>query len=435
MSIYLVILAGGKGTRLRGKLQNGCPKPLVNIGDRPLLDYQLLLAKRYGIKRVYLMVGYGAQRIRDYCGDGSKWGLEIVYHEETEPLGTAGSVINILDKLPETFIVMYGDTMLDVDLSNFWRLHKSKRADITVFLHPNDHPYDSDLVEVDLNGNIVAFHSYPHPHSACLQNLANASLYVINRNILRKIEYDGGMLDFCKQLFPYLLLKGTNFYGYNGIEYIKDVGTPERLIAVERDLVSGKIARRNLNSSKKAIFLDRDGTINDKIDYVIDESQMFLLPGVVSAIKSINQSEYLAIVITNQPVIARGDVDEHKLQKIHNRMEWLLGQHKAFIDRIYFCPHHPDSGFVGERKEYKKACVCRKPKFGLIKQAVKELGLDLSQSWFIGDSTVDIETARRAGIKSILLNTGYAGKDGKFKCCPDFVFANLQEAVNFILSL
>ncbi|MFA6408875.1 MAG: HAD-IIIA family hydrolase [Gammaproteobacteria bacterium] len=429
----LLILAGGKGTRLRDKLEHGLPKPLVNICGRPLLDYQLCLARSSGIQNVHLMLGYGASYIYDYCGDGSKWGVKVIYHEENEPLGTAGAVLNVLNELPNQFIVMYGDTMLDVDLVSFYQLHESKCADITVFLHPNDHPHDSDLVEVDASNNIVAFHSYPHSKDGYFQNLANASLYVINKSVLNTIRFEGGMLDFCKQVFPSLVDNGHKLYGYNGIEYIKDIGTPERLLAVEQDLNSGKFFKRNLKSAKKAIFLDRDGTINDQTDYVVEIQQMRLLPGVSSAIRAINKSDFLTVVITNQPVIARGDVDENKLRKIHNKMEWLLGQEGAFIDRIYFCPHHPDSGFAGERREYKKTCFCRKPNIGLIEQAIQELNIDLSQSWFIGDSTVDIETAKRAGVKSILLSTGYAGKDNKFVCNADYNFIDLQEAVNFIL--
>ena len=137
--------------------------------------------------------------------------------------------------------------------------------------------------------------------------------------------------------------------------------------------------------------------------------------------------------MTNQPVIAKGFCDEAELQKIHNKLETLLGREHAFLDRIYFCPHHPEKGFPGERPELKIECNCRKPKMGMIQKAVADLNIDLKQSWLIGDTTTDLQTAKNAGLKSILVRTGAGGRDGKFDARPDLTFDALKDAVKHLL--
>jgi histidinol-phosphate phosphatase family protein len=162
--------------------------------------------------------------------------------------------------------------------------------------------------------------------------------------------------------------------------------------------------------------------------------ELELLPGVAEALHELNLHGWRIVVITNQPVISKGFCDEAELQNIHNKLESLLGLEHAFLDRIYFCPHHPEKGFPGERPELKIDCNCRKPKIGMIEKAVADLNIDLSQSWLIGDTTTDAQTAKNAGLKSILLRTGYGGKDGKHEARPDFVADNLLDAVRLLLA-
>ncbi len=139
------------------------------------------------------------------------------------------------------------------------------------------------------------------------------------------------------------------------------------------------------------------------------------------------------IIITNQPVIARGDCTFEKLETIHNKIETLLGKDGAYLDGIYFCPHHPDRGFKGEKKSLKMKCKCRKPNIGLLLDAQKNYNIDLSKSWFIGDTTSDILTGYRAGTKTILVDTGYAGEDKKYKIKPNYYAKSLLEAINLII--
>lgn len=427
-----VILAGGKGSRLSTRTQ-GLPKPLVLVAGKPLLAYQLELLARHGVEQVTLLCGYGAEAIRSFCGDGSRWGLQLECIDESRPLGTAGAVLEALPRLPERFLVLYGDTMVNVDLARFWAAHEARPAAATLFLHPNDHPQDSDLVETDPEGGILAFHPYPHPADATLPNQVNAALYVIEASALRGLSYSGEPLDFGKHVFPALLARGLRVQGYRSPEYIKDAGTPERLDRVAADVASGVVEESSLDVPRPAVLLDRDGTINEEASYIRGPEQFRLIPGAALGIRLLREAGYRIAVVTNQPVVARGDCTLAELQRIHNFMEMELSVEGAFVDSIYFCPHHPEKGFEGERPELKFDCACRKPRTGLVEQAARELNLDLERSWLIGDSTGDIQAAHNCGLRSILLRTGIGGADGKYPAIPTATCDDLLAAARFII--
>jgi histidinol-phosphate phosphatase family protein len=430
-----IILAGGQGTRLRERLGD-LPKPMIGVAGVPLLERQILLLKRYGYKRIAILVNYQAEKIQAFCDANANWGLDIVCLDDGNPKGTAGAVLNIFDQLEDEFLVVYGDTMLEVDLSRFEAAHAAHGDSTgTLFLHPNDHPQDSDLVDIDENGRIRNFHPYPHPAGRYLPNLVNAALYILKREALRPWlgKVRDGIFDFGKNLFPQLLAAGGKLYGYNSPEYIKDCGTPARLDKITQHLLSGKIERSSLQHKQPTVFIDRDGTLNKEIDHLKSADQLELYAGVEDALRKLNHSDYRACVVTNQPVVARGECSAEELRNIHNKLETLLGQRGAFLDRIYACPHHPDKGFAGEVAALKMNCRCRKPGIGMLERAQHELNTDFSQSWMIGDTTTDIETAHRAGVKSILVETGYAGLDHKYPRTADFTLPDFPKAVEFIV--
>lgn len=434
----LVILAGGKGTRLKERLGD-LPKPMIPIAGKPLLEHQVELAKKYGFDDLVFFVHYRADLIEQYFGDGRKFGVRIRYVVEREPLGTAGAVLADFEQLAARFVVVYGDTMVNVDLQRLWTAHEQHRADATLLLHPNDHPLDSDLVEVNAESRIIAFHNRPHPEGVWRQNLVNAGLYVIEKSALEPFHSTRNpqpktLLDFGKDLFPAMLGRGAGLLGYNSPEYIKDIGTPQRYDRICSEFASGVIARSSFATPQRAVFLDRDGTLVPDKDCLRSAEGLELLPGAAEALHELNHNGWRAVLITNQPVVAKGWCTEAELQNIHNKLETMLGKEHAFLDRIYYCPHHPEKGFPGERADLKIDCECRKPKTAMIQWAVADLNIDLNQSWLIGDSTTDLQTAKNAGVKSILVRTGAAGKDGKHDARPDFTFDTVRDAVNFILS-
>ncbi len=427
-----MILAGGKGTRMAARIGD-LPKSLVPVGDKPLLAHQFEMLARHGIQRVTLLCGYRAAVIREFCGDGSRWGLQITCIEDPVPLGTAGAVIASLAQLPQEFIVLYGDTMVNVDLKRLCAAHAASGAQATLLLHPNDHPWDSDLVETDTHGRVVAIHGYPHPESSVLPNRVNAALYILKASALAAFAVPDEPLDFAKHVFPALVQRGVHLHGYRSPEYIKDAGTPERLDCVERDWKSGKVAYSSLDVTRPAVFLDRDGTINEEIPYLSRPEEFKLIPGAAAAIRILRDAGYRVVVVTNQPVIARGECTVEDVNRIHDRMETDLSREGAFIDGIYFCPHHPDKGFKGERAELKFDCDCRKPRDGMVRRAVEELNLDLSRSWLVGDRSSDIQLAHNCGIPSILLRTGAGGGDLRYSAAPGFTCDNLLAAAHIIV--
>ena len=242
------------------------------------------------------------------------------------------------------------------------------------------------------------------------KNRVNAGIQIISVELLRetmrhyvprhpenpdKIDLDRDVLKPA--------IKSGKIFAYDTSEYIKDMGTPDRFHETELDIASGRVQARNLGRKQKAIFLDRDGTINKANGFITAPGQFELVPGAAEAIKKINKSEYLAVVVTNQPVIARGDATFEELRLIHDKMETELGKEGAFIDALYFCPHHTDKGFPGERAEYKCNCLCRKPNPGMFFDAAQALNIDLSQSYMIGDGKNDILAGKNAGVKECFL--------------------------------
>jgi mannose-1-phosphate guanylyltransferase/phosphomannomutase len=424
-------MAGGRGTRLREHTQT-IPKPMVTIGERPNLEHQILLARRHGFTSVLLLVSHLSDRIESHFGCGERFGVEISYCAEDPPLGTAGALHHAGQLLQDRFLVLYGDIFIDCDLARLWAYHANCRALATLVVHPNDHPDDSDLVEADVDGTISAIYPKPRPENQYLPNSVNAGVAVIERKILPMIP-SGQHLDLARDIFPALARNGR-LRAYHSAEYFKDFGTPDRLARVRLDFESGKTARLSRGYLRPAVFLDRDGVINKEVSHLSNPEQMELISGAAESIRRLNDAGYLVVVVTNQPVIARGECSPDMLRLIHNKMETLLGREHAWIDALYFCPHHPDKGFAGEVPELKFDCGCRKPKTGMFDQAVRDWNISLAGSYCVGDSRRDVIAARRLGIVAIGVKTGNGCRDCGAHDSPDRLVEDLGEAVEIILA-
>jgi histidinol-phosphate phosphatase family protein len=430
----VVIVAGGMGTRLAAAT-GGLPKALVPISGQPVLERQLVLARDHGVTRALLLLGHGANRVIDWLQKRPVDGMTIDWLVESEPLGNGGALVAALPRLEARFLVFFADQVMNFDIGRFVGHHATFGNDVTVVVHPNDHPHDSDLLEVDDGGRVTALHKPPHPADRPLRNVVNAATYVIERSSLEAVvDSSQRRADLARDFLPRMIAAGVRVGAYRSREYLKDMGTPERLAKVERDLEAGVVTRRLAANAMPGILLDRDGTVNVEVGRITRPDDLVLIPGIGEAINRAHAAGYLVGVVTNQPVVARGDVTMAELDAIHGRMETLLAESRAFLDGIYVCPHHPDGGFPGEVVSLKGPCVCRKPATGLVDQAVAELGLDTSLSWLIGDTTSDVQCAVAAGLFPVLVGTGHAGGDGRFATDAALRFDDAPTAIDFIVN-
>lgn len=418
----VVIMAGGKGTRI-ATVKSDVPKPMIPIAGKPILEWQIENLKACGLTDIIIVIGYLGHVIQDYFADGSKFCVKINYFVEDSPLGTAGALFKMPD-LTEDFLLLCGDVILDVDFNRFIEFHKNNHAWASLMAHPNGHPYDSSLLVTEvlppqeLGGlpidthRVIRWMNKEDERYYC-KNRVNAGVEIISPDLLKETMMNyvprhpetPDKIDLDRDVLKPNICSGK-IYAYDTPEYIKDMGTPDRYYEVEKDILSGKVQTRNLKNKQKAIFLDRDGTINKYVGFLTKTEQLELIPGAAEAIKLINKSGFLAIVVTNQPVIARGDCTWDELNIIHDKMETELGKAGAYVDAIYVCPHHPDKGYEGERLEYKIDCTCRKPKIGLLLLAAEDKNIDLCESYIIGDSIRDVNAGIASGLKlSVLIET------------------------------
>ena len=186
---------------------------------------------------------------------------------------------------------------------------------------------------------------------------------------------------------------------------------------------------------RRAIFMDRDGTILDEVGYVNHLDRVRLLPGSAQAVRAVNEFGFQAVVITNQAGVARGYFPESLVDEVHDRLRALLIEGGGRVDGIYYCPHHPDAGTA----EYRKDCACRKPKPGMLLRASEEMGIDLGSSFVVGDTIKDVEAGHRVGATTVMVRTGYGRGElelhsARWARHPHHVAEDLREAVEWILA-
>lgn len=421
-----VIMAGGKGTRI-SSIFSDIPKPMICIDGVPVLEREISCLVSQGFDDIIITVSHLGSIIMDYFGDGSgvspvtgkPFHAHISYYFENTPLGNGGALYKIKNKLSDDFLLLNADAVFDVDFKRFVEAHYKLGGLVTLFAHSNSHPYDSGLLITDKKGSVQQWLTKEDRRPQWYFNVVNAGLHVINKKILEH-PAETPKIDLDRQILKPLAGTGKMFV-YTSPEYVEDMGTPQRYEKVQNSFRSGVIQSRNLINKQKAVFLDRDGTLNKYVGYLTNIDDFELIPGVAEAIRKINLSGYLAIVVTNQPSIARGDLTYEQLDEIHKKMETLLGQKGAYVDYIYFCPHHPDRGFVGEVKKLKCNCNCRKPKPGMLLEAAKKFNIDLSASWIIGDDERDINTGKNAGCHTAIIGNQSLGQDKTVTSLLQFV--------------
>ena len=422
-------MAGGKGTRLSAVTKGLIPKPMVPFCGKPLIGRLAEWLVRNGVREIVVCVGYLGDQIKAYFS-GENFGAAMHYIEENEPLGTAGALAYAKEFIREDFALVYADLALDVDLERMAAFHRQKGAMATLFVHPNSHPYDSDLVRCGENSRVTGFRWKDARREEDDENLVNAGLAIFSPAVFRFISSPRPMA-LEKGLLNRLIRENEPVYAYRSPEYVRDVGTADRLAEAEEDFRSGRIEARNLKQKQRAVFLDRDGTLNVYDGLIASPDRLRLLDGAAEAVRRINRSGYLAIVVTNQPIVARGGCTLEELHSIHRRLYTLLGSAGAYVDDLAFCPHHPDKGFPGENAAYKIECSCRKPKPGMVLDMAEKYNIDLSRSWMIGDTLRDMQTGKNAGTKTALVHS--PATEPEAEDAADLASDSLLNAVQAIL--
>jgi D,D-heptose 1,7-bisphosphate phosphatase len=469
-----VIMAGGRGTRI-SDLFSDIPKPMIPLCGKPILEHQINHLVRAGLTDILIVTGHLGDQIGAYFKDGNGFKANISYYHESEPLGTAGALFQCKKHLSDSFLLINGDLIMDIDFARFIDFHNNKNALATLAAHPNNHPFDSSLLVTGPDSRIIRWIN-KEENRLYYKNQVSSGIYILTKELLvickktiartfpktrlvsgkdleesaknpffplnpslfsQKLKFwenlDQQKIDLDRDILK-PQLDTNRIFAYNTPEYIKDIGTPERYQQVERDMANGNISRRNLSLKQRAVFLDRDGTINKFNGFVTRADDFFLLDGAAEAIRAINDSGYLAIVITNQPVIARGECSLEELEIIHQKMESELGKSGAYLDDIFFCPHHPDRGFPGERPEYKIECECRKPRPGMMLEAAKKYNIELSESWMVGDDVRDILAGKAAGCKTVYISNTKKNQESEENAVkPDFSCNSLKQFANIYI--
>jgi len=417
----IAILIGGKGTRVK-KISKKIPKSFLKIGNYSIIEHQLKQLSKLK-KKIFIISNKKISKFNNMLKNKYK-NIDFKIFEETIPLGTGGCLKSLQKYKKNDYLIIMGDLIFNIDFKKFYLFHKKKKSDFTLLVHPNDHPFDSDLVQINEKNRLVKFHKKPHKKDD-IGNLSSSGIFLINKRVFKFIK-SNKLQDLSKDILPKLLKKKIKIYGYNTREYVKDVGTPKRINLVKRQINTKKFINGNINKKLPAIFLDRDGVINKEYSHKHYQNPMEVIKGAVSAVKKINDKGFLSVIITNQPAIAKGVINLDKLNRDHRKLEYYFGLHGAYFDRIYFCPYHPDKGFKGEVKKYKKKSTWRKPDNGMILQAIKDLNIDIKKSYMIGDSAVDYYAAKKTGIKCLIVGKKFRRKGFKN-------YKNLYDATNSII--
>ncbi len=422
MNFGIVVLVGGKGSRV-ASLLNGKSKPELNITkNKKIIDFQLDKLTKYN-KKIFFLSNYRFQTLKKYLKKKYSKFLNYEIIEETNELGTAGALKILEKKKFENFLIIDGDLLFNVDFKKFLSSHQKNKSDCTLLIHPNNHPYDSDAVEIDKNNKVTKIYK---KNDKFKPNNCLSGIKIIKKNCLKFIELNKSQ-DFTKDFLPKIFKHKKKIYGYETREYIKDIGTPDRIIQAKFEIKTKKYKNGSLKKTLPAIFIDKDGVINKLNKKKHYQSVKNIIPGSIKALKLINNSKFLSVMITNQPAIAKGIISEKKFKNDLKFLTSKLGKKNVFLDKIYYCPHHPEKGYKNEIHHLKINCKCRKPKNGLFLKAIKELNIDVKNSFMIGDQFSDFLASKKTNLRFVGVNFGL--KNNK----KIIYKKNFLNAVRFIL--
>lgn len=367
-----MILAGGRGTRLQ-PITLTRPKPMVEFHGRPFLEYIVEMLRDQGFERVLMLLGYLPEVITDHFGDGARLGVKIEYDITDADDLTAYRVQHAADMIDDTFLLLYCDNYWPMRFDDMWAKYLASGADGQVTIYSNADKFSKDSVIVGEDGFVTVFDR--GRMTPGLKGI-EISYAILEKKVVMPLLPAHQEL-FEQAVYP-PLAQQHRLGAYWSEHRYYSVGNLERLPVTEDFL-----ARR------PAILIDRDGVLNEKApraQYITRPEEFRFLPGVLEALRRLNEADYKIILVSNQAGINRGAMTEDDLATVHRKMMAEIEAAGGRVDAIYHCPHDWDEG-----------CDCRKPKPGMLHQAQREWHLDLTRTLFVGDDERDGEAAEAAG--------------------------------------
>lgn len=348
------------------------PKPMIEFHGRPFLEYLIEMVRDQGFEQILLLLGYLPEAIRSYFGDGRRWGVSIEYSVSAVEDDTGRRMKLAESRIDPTFLLMYCDNYWPMRFDVMWRQFVAAGTLAQLTVYRNTDKYTRDNLSVDAEGIITLYDK-----SRSMPNLSGVDMgfVILRHSVMDMLPNDN--VSFERLVYP-RLVEQRQLGAFITEHRYYSVGSHERL-----SLTDEFLARRPV------VLLDRDGVLNRKMpraQYVRSWTEWEWLPGAREALRLFAQAGYKVIIISNQPGIARGALSEVALTEIHTRMTAEAREEGGDINRVYYCPHNWDEG-----------CECRKPKPGLLFQAQRDFGLDLSRTYFIGDDERDGQAAEAAG--------------------------------------
>ena len=366
-----VILAGGRGTRLR-PLTLTRPKPMVQIQGKPFVEYQVEQLRQQGFKRVLLLLGYLPEVVRDYFGNGRRWGIKIEYSVSDVDDETGRRLKLAEPFLDRRFLLLYCDNYWPMAMHKMWQRFVAAGAPAMITVYSNKDGYTRNSVRVEADGFVSI---YDKTCSNPDLNGVEISYAILDREIVHRLGDDNVLFE--TTVYPSLAQHRQLSAFVTDHRYFS-VGAHHRLPLTE------DFFRR-----QKTVIVDRDGVLNrrpPRAQYVRSWNEFEWLPGALHALQLLHAGGYRVVVVSNQAGIARGAMTDAELAAIHCTMVEEVAEAGGKIEAIYYCPHDWDAG-----------CECRKPKPGMLFQAQRDLNLDLSRTFFVGDDERDGEAADNAG--------------------------------------
>lgn len=373
-----VILAGGTGIRLRPYTYN-TPKAIVPVNGKPFLAYLIEMLKKNGIEEIVMLLGYLPEKITEYLGDGSQFGIRVKYSIGDVEDATGTRLRNAKDLVDDTFLLMYCDNFLNLDIEALYAFHMSKKTSATVTVYNNRFGTTKNNVLVD-DGYIS---KYDGTRTSPDLNGVDVGFFIFEKKVFDIMPMQENF--WIADLF-HILIDKHDLAGFRTDAIYYSIGSADRMKTTERYL-----------SPRKVVFLDRDGVINKKMErgmYVTRWEDFIFLPHAKEAFKLLSQKGYEVYIVSNQAGIARGFMGNTELFLIHQKMEEELVRSGGTVEGIYYCPHAWDAG-----------CFCRKPNPGMLYQAAIEHQIDLPGAIFIGDDARDKAAGEAAGCHTILMET------------------------------